>query len=84
MPRLAKQFTVLAVDLRGIEGSTPASDGYDAANMAEDICQLALGLRANGCTHVETGLIQGAVHYLLEDQPDQVAGLIERYASLAR
>ena len=237
MPRLAKQFTVLAVDLRGIGGSTPASDGYDAANMAEDIYQLAsvlklkqvyivghdigghvayafvrrfpqmtrgamildtpipglegweevqgapfmwhmhfmqvpglaeklvdgrqaaylgyffqfgeftqeeiahyikaygtgaqlhaifemyrafpanaqfnaaergpmphplffgtgdgspfaklvpkiaAGLRANGCTHVETGLIHGAVHYLVEDQPDQVTELIERYASVSR
>jgi pimeloyl-ACP methyl ester carboxylesterase len=237
MPTLAKQFTVVALDLRGISGSTPASDGYDAANMAEDIYQLASvlklehvyivghdigghvayafvrrfpqitrgamildtpipgiegweeiqgapfmwhmhfmqvpglaerlvdgrqaaylgyffqfgkftpeesahyqkaygtdaqlhavfemyrafpanaefnaaqrgpmpiplffgtgdgspfaklapkiadGLRAHGCTHVETGLIHGAVHYLLEDQPQQVAELIERYASLSQ
>jgi pimeloyl-ACP methyl ester carboxylesterase len=45
MPTLAKQFTVVAVDLRGIGGSTPASDGYDAANMAEDIYQLASVLK---------------------------------------
>ena len=37
MPTLAKQFTVVAVDLRGIGGSISAPDGYDAANMAEDI-----------------------------------------------
>jgi pimeloyl-ACP methyl ester carboxylesterase len=37
---LAKQFTVVAVDLRRIGGSTPASDGYNAANMPEVICQL--------------------------------------------
>jgi len=236
MSSLAKQFTVVAVDLRGIGGSTPASDGFDAANMAQDICQLASvlklehvyivghdigghvayafvrrfpqitrgamildtpipgiegweeiqgapfmwhmhfmqvpglaeklvdgrqaaylgyffqfgkftpeevahyvraystaaqlhavfemyrafpanaqfnavqrgpmpiplffgtgdgspfaklvpkiadGLRAHGCTHVETGLIHGAVHYLVEDQPDQVAELIARYASMS-
>lgn len=41
MPRLAKQFTVVAVDLRGIGGSTATRDGYDAANMAADIHQLA-------------------------------------------
>ena len=41
MPRLAKQFTVVAVDLRGIGGSTVTTDGYDAANMAEDIHHLA-------------------------------------------
>jgi pimeloyl-ACP methyl ester carboxylesterase len=41
MPVLAKQFTVVAVDLRGIGGSTPTAGGYDAANMAEDVHQLA-------------------------------------------
>lgn len=41
----------------------------------------AAGLRANGCQHVETGLIPGAVHYIVEDQPAEVAGLIERYAA---
>ena len=47
MPDLAKQFTVIAVDLRGIGESTVQSGGYDAANMAEDIYQLAstLGLK---------------------------------------
>lgn len=40
MPRLAKQFTVIAVDLRGVGGSTATETGYDAANMAEDIYQL--------------------------------------------
>jgi pimeloyl-ACP methyl ester carboxylesterase len=45
MATLAERFTVLAVDLRGIGGSTPASDGYDAANMAEDIYQLASVLK---------------------------------------
>jgi pimeloyl-ACP methyl ester carboxylesterase len=41
MPLLAKQFTVVAVDVRGIGGSTATPDGYDAANMAEDVHQLA-------------------------------------------
>ena len=41
MPRLAKQFTVVAVDLRGIGGSAATVGGYDAANMAEDVHQLA-------------------------------------------
>jgi len=41
MPLLAKQFTVVAVDLRGIGGSSATADGYDAANMAEDVHQLA-------------------------------------------
>lgn len=41
MPRLAKQFTVIAVDLRGIGSSAATASGYDAANMAEDVHQLA-------------------------------------------
>jgi hypothetical protein len=27
-------------------------------------------------------MIRGAVHYVVEDQPEEVADLIERYASL--
>jgi pimeloyl-ACP methyl ester carboxylesterase len=46
MPRLATRFRVVAVDLRGIGGSTPTESGYDVATMAEDVYQLArtLGL----------------------------------------
>ena len=45
MPLLAKQFTIVAVDLRGLGDSIPTESGYDAANMAEDIHQLAEHLR---------------------------------------
>lgn len=41
MPRLAKKFRVVAVDLRGVGGSEATPSGYDAANLAEDIHQLA-------------------------------------------
>ena len=41
IPRLAEQFTVIAVDLRGLGGSAVTTDGYDAANLAEDVHQLA-------------------------------------------
>jgi pimeloyl-ACP methyl ester carboxylesterase len=41
MPLLTRQFTVVAVDLRGLGGSIPTEGGYDAANMAEDVHQLA-------------------------------------------
>jgi pimeloyl-ACP methyl ester carboxylesterase len=47
MPRLAKYFTVIAVDLRGIGGSTAETAGYEAANMAEDVRQLMLLLKLN-------------------------------------
>jgi pimeloyl-ACP methyl ester carboxylesterase len=49
MPRLAKAFTVLAVDLRGVGESAPSETGYDAANLAEDIHQLSFSL---GLEHV--------------------------------
>jgi pimeloyl-ACP methyl ester carboxylesterase len=46
MPRLAKHFTVIAVDLRGVGGSAATPDGFEAANLAADVHQLAqqLGL----------------------------------------
>jgi len=45
MPRLAKSFTVISVDLRGIGGSKATVGGYDAANLATDIEQLAEKLK---------------------------------------
>jgi len=42
---LGNKFTVIAVDLRGIGGSMPASGGYDAPNLAEDIRQLVQQLK---------------------------------------
>lgn len=45
MPRLAKQFTVIAVDLRGVGGSTATPGGFDAANMAQDVHQLMAALK---------------------------------------
>jgi pimeloyl-ACP methyl ester carboxylesterase len=49
IPRLAKRFTVIAVDLRGVDESAPSDSGYDAANLAEDIHQLLMSL---GLEHV--------------------------------
>ena len=45
MPRLAKHFTVVAVDLRGVGGSSPSGGDYDAASMAGDIHQLSQKLK---------------------------------------
>ena len=45
MPRLAKKFTVISVDLRGIGGSKATAKGYGAANLAADIEQLGERLK---------------------------------------
>jgi pimeloyl-ACP methyl ester carboxylesterase len=44
--------------------------------------KIADGLRASGFAHIETGVIAGAVHYVVEDQPNEVADLIEQHAAL--
>jgi pimeloyl-ACP methyl ester carboxylesterase len=54
----------------------------DGSPFAQLVPKIAEGLRSNGCAHVETSLIRGAVHYVVEDQPETVTELIERYASL--
>jgi pimeloyl-ACP methyl ester carboxylesterase len=56
----------------------------DGSPFAKLIPQIAEGFRANGCTHVETGLIHDSVHYVVSDQPKAVTGLIEQHASPAK
>lgn len=62
MPQLAKKFTVMAVDLRGIGGSAATAGGYDAANMAKDVHQLAALLHLDHVYVVEHD-IGGMVEY---------------------
>jgi hypothetical protein len=38
--------------------------------------------RAHGCANVKMEVIKNSVHYVVDEQPDAVAELIERYASL--
>ena|SRR6516164_9605836 len=64
MPRLAKQFTVIAVDLRGVGGSTATPGGYDAANMAQDVHQLMAALKLDRVYivgHDIGGMVAGSV-----------------------
>jgi hypothetical protein len=67
MPRLAKQFTVIAVDLRGVGGSKVTPGDYDAANMAEDVRQLVSALKLERVYWVaskapETAFTVGSCH----------------------
>jgi pimeloyl-ACP methyl ester carboxylesterase len=45
MPRLAEKFTVVAVDTRGVGGSKGTTGGYEAANQAKDVAELAEKLK---------------------------------------
>jgi pimeloyl-ACP methyl ester carboxylesterase len=62
MPRLSEHFTVIAVDLRGVGGSSAPTGGYDVANMAEDVYQLAVMLNL-GRPYVVGHDIGGMVAY---------------------
>jgi pimeloyl-ACP methyl ester carboxylesterase len=67
---------------RGPNGVPLLLAAGDGSPFAQLVPKIAEGLRSNGCTHVETSFIRGAVHYVVEDQPETVTDLIERYASL--
>jgi pimeloyl-ACP methyl ester carboxylesterase len=67
---------------RGPNGVPLLLAAGEGSPFAQLVPKIAEGLRSNGCAHVETSLIRGAVHYVVEDQPQTVADLIERYASL--
>jgi pimeloyl-ACP methyl ester carboxylesterase len=76
MPLLTKQFTVVAVDLRGLGGSMPTEGGYDAANMAEDIHQLAEHLHLEHI-YVAGHDIGGMVAYALARRyPETIRGVM--------
>jgi pimeloyl-ACP methyl ester carboxylesterase len=52
--RLAKTFTVAAVDLRGWAKSAPSTSGYDAANLPEDITSVLRNFSWNMFTWLGT------------------------------
>ncbi|WP_367130270.1 alpha/beta fold hydrolase [Saccharothrix sp. HUAS TT1] len=62
MPALAKRFTVVAPDLRGVGRSAAPLDGYDAPNLAEDVRQLAQRLNL-GKVYVVGHDVGGMVAY---------------------
>jgi len=41
---------------------------------------IAEALRAHGCTNLKTEVIKDSSHYVAQEQPAALAGLIERYA----
>jgi hypothetical protein len=47
---------------------------------AQLVPKFVAGLRAKGMSNVETASIAGAVHYVVDDAPEEVTKLIETYA----
>ena len=72
MPALARQFTVIAVDQRGIGLSDKPADGYDTGTLARDLVALmdTLGHQRFAVVGHDTGF---AITYALaSDHPDRI------------
>jgi pimeloyl-ACP methyl ester carboxylesterase len=76
MPALAKDFTVIAVDQRGIGLTNKPQDGYDSATIANDLVALmdALGHRRFAVVGQDTGYLIG--YALAADHRERVARLV--------
>lgn len=72
MPALAENYTVIAIDQRGIGLTDKPADGYDAATMANDLIGLmdALGHERFAVVGHDIGLV--IAYALAADYPDRV------------
>jgi pimeloyl-ACP methyl ester carboxylesterase len=75
MPALARDFSVVAVDQRGIGLSGKPEKGYDTGTLANDLAKLmdAFGHQRFAVVGVDTGMLIG--YALAADHPDRVARL---------
>jgi pimeloyl-ACP methyl ester carboxylesterase len=82
MPALARDFTVVAVDQRGIGLSDKPQDGYDTATLANDMVALmdALGHERFALAGVDTGML--IAYAVAADHPERVERLIVGEAPL--
>lgn len=76
MPQLAKKFTVVAVDLPGIGGSTGKPGGYDAADAADDIDQLKEQLHLERVYVVGHDIGAIVAYAFLRRHPDAARGVM--------
>ena len=76
MPALARNFTVIAVDQRGIGLSDKPATGYDVATLANDLVALmdALGYRRFAMVGFDTGM--PIAYALASDHPERVDRLV--------
>ncbi|QHA10019.1 alpha/beta fold hydrolase [Streptomyces broussonetiae] len=82
MPTLAKDFTVIAVDQRGIGLTDKPQDGYDTATIAADLAALmdALGHQKFAVAGHDTGM--PIAYALAADHPERVERLVVAEAPL--
>ncbi|MEU6773101.1 alpha/beta hydrolase [Streptomyces sp. NPDC046759] len=82
MPALAEDFTVIAVDQRGIGLTDKPQDGYDTATLANDLVALmdALGHQRFGVVGHDTGM--PIAYALAADHPERVDRLAVAEAPL--
>jgi pimeloyl-ACP methyl ester carboxylesterase len=76
MPALARDFTVIAVDQRGIGLSDKPQSGYDSGTQAGDLVALmdTLGHKRFAVVGFDTGM--GIAYALAADHPDRVDRLV--------
>jgi pimeloyl-ACP methyl ester carboxylesterase len=76
MPALARDFTVIAVDQRGIGLSDKPQSGYDSGTQASDLVALmeALGHKRFAVVGFDTGM--GIAYALAADHPERVERLV--------
>lgn len=72
--RLARRYTVIVPDLRGIGGSTAGSDKFDAATMAADIRDLARALKLDRPYIVGHDIGGQVAHALARQFPQVIRG----------
>jgi pimeloyl-ACP methyl ester carboxylesterase len=82
MPTLARDFSVVAVDQRGIGLSDKPQDGYDTATLASDLVKLmdALGHQRFALYGTDVGM--PIAYALAADHPDRVDRLVVSEAPL--
>jgi pimeloyl-ACP methyl ester carboxylesterase len=82
MPALARDFSVIAVDQRGIGLSDKPRDGYDTATLANDLAKLmdALGHQRFALYGTDVGM--PIAYALAADHPDRVDRLVVSEAPL--
>ena len=82
MPALARDFSVVAVDQRGIGLSDKPQDGYDTGTLASDLVGLmdALGHQRFALYGTDTGM--PIAYALAADHPDRVERLVVSEAPL--